>query len=65
MLQQDPYFLFSRPMTYFGNFQNLENEYETNEESSTWSDAVPFMTGINVAHPVIQPTGVYLYLSGF
>ena len=61
MYQQDPYFLFSRPLTYFGNFQHLENTYEMDEESSSWSHSVPFVIEINMTHPVIQPTGLYLH----
>ncbi len=61
MLQQDPYFLFSRPMTYFGNFQNLENNWEIDEESSEWSEVVPFIVEINITNPAIQQTGLYLH----
>ena len=61
MLQQDPYFLFSRPMTYFGCFQHLENECEIDEEVSLWSPSAPFSIQLNMTHRATQNTGVYLH----
>lgn len=61
MLQQDPYFLFSRPIAYFGSFQQLEEECEIDQESSSWNISVPLGIQINTTHPTHQTTGVYLH----
>ena len=54
MIQQDPYFFFTRPMTYYGSFQQLEDEFYINE-------SIPFILDLHIKHPAQQTTGIYLH----
>jgi hypothetical protein len=58
MIQQDPYFFFSRPMTYYGSFQQLEDEIDQDEEST---DPSSFILNVYMKHPEEQTIGLYLH----
>ncbi len=58
MIQQDPYFFFSRPMTYYGSFQQLEDDIDSEEELM---DPAPFILNLYAKHPEEQTIGLFLH----
>lgn len=57
MLQPNSDFFFGRPMTYYGSFEDTEDETES-EEASEWT---PFFLEMNSNNPIQQSIGLYLH----
>lgn len=61
MQQQNFDFYFSRPMTFFGSFQHLEDEAESEDDFCMYSEIFPFSLDIDPKYPTQQTIGLYLH----
>lgn len=59
MYQQNSEFYFSRPMTFFGSFEQLDEESE--EEEMVTNLWIPEVIDIHPNHRARQTTGLYLH----
>lgn len=64
MLQQTPYLLLTRPLTFFGNFQQMEEELcydDSCEEDEEFSTQWDFMTDSNKIKTFDQKIGLFIH----
>lgn len=54
MQQENPFFLFNRPTTFFGSFQHIETE---SDEEGLFSPLV----NVDLKYPIASKTELYLH----
>lgn len=59
MFHKNSEFFFSKPLTFFGSFEQFDEESEDGEEIS--DTCFPCVLDIHPQHPAKQTTGLYLH----
>lgn len=59
MLQENSF--FSRPMTYFGTYQNIEEDDDMEEEEWQFTDPWQISLDSNMSNPLQQRIGLFIH----